>query len=192
MKLREIILDFTSLLDVIMIILFWFILNYQNETTKIRNKAEEAERTAIAAQSAAEEKRSEAEHMLQVADNQLEELANANERQAYNIKALRDFRDCQSLQLRLNSYKGSWNVVVSIGSDQELGCIYSTEEKKFGEKLFEMLENEGIEDDATIICILSYNSKDGGSRTSLESVEEQLKTVTKRNHHFYYTKMNRA
>ena len=46
MKLREIILDFTSLLDVIMIILFWFILNYQTETTKIREKASAAEAAA--------------------------------------------------------------------------------------------------------------------------------------------------
>ena len=56
MKLREIILDFTSLLDVIMIILFWFILNYQSETTKIRDQAQAAEAVAKVAREAVQVK----------------------------------------------------------------------------------------------------------------------------------------
>ena len=192
MKLREIILDFTSLLDVIMIILFWFILNYQSETTKIRNKAEAAEQAASEAQVIAEERQQAAEEHWQEADDALEALASADERQASIQQAIRDFRQGKSLHLKLVSDQYHWYVIVSIGEENELGRIYSEEEKQFGIKLNEMLRNAGFASDATIFCILSYDSAEPGSLNAYKSVTREIKHIQLGNNQFSCTEIDRA
>lgn len=192
MKLREIILDFTSLLDVIMIILFWFILNYQTETTKIREKAAAAEAAAAEAQIIAEEREEEAAVRLQTAEDELDALASIDARQASIQRAIRDFRQGKSLHLKLISDQYHWYVTVTAGEDTELGRIYSEDEKQFGAKLNEMLADAGFAPDATVFCILSYDSTEPGSYDAYNSVQKQIRNIQLGNNQFSCTEIDRA
>ena len=192
MKLREIILDFTSLLDVIMIILFWFILNYQTETTKIREKANAAEQAAAEAQLIAEERQQAAQEHWQAADDALNELASIDERQASIQRAIRDFRQGKSLHLKLVSDAHYWYVQVSLGDDEELGRIYSEDERLFGAQLNEMLKTAGFAPDDTIFCVLSYDSTDPGSYDAYKSVTREIRNIQLGNNQFSCTEIDRA
>ena len=192
MKLREIILDFTSLLDVIMIILFWFILNYQTETEKIRNQANAAEQAAASAAHAAEEKQAEAEALLQTAADELDALATVNERQASILSAIGEFRRGRSVNLKLVSRQRYWYLDVSIGEEEHLGQIFSDDEKQLGIKLNAMLADAGFAPDATIFCVLSYDSTEPGSYNAYNSVTRALRQIQLGNNQFSCTEIDRA
>ncbi len=192
MKLREIILDFTSLLDVIMIILFWFILNYQTETTKIREKANAAEAAAAEAQVIAEARQQEAEDLRQTAQDELDALAQVNERQASILGAMSDFRRGRSVNLKLVSKPQYWYLDVSVGEEEHLGQIFSDDEKRLGLKLNEMLANAGFAPDATILCVLSYDSTEPGSYDAYNSVTRELRNIQLGNNQFSCTEIDRA
>ncbi len=192
MKVREIILDFTSLLDVIMIILFWFILNYQTETTKIREQAAAAEESARQAQIVADAREEAAQERLQTAEDALEAMDTINERQASILKAMLEYRQGRSLNLTLVSRAQYWYLDVSIGDEEALGRIYSDDEKRLGLELNLMLSDAGFADDATIFCVLSFDSTEPGSRDAYSAVSRELRQIQLGNNQFSYTEIDRA
>ena len=192
MKMREIILDFTSLLDVIMIILFWFILNYQSETTRVREQAKAAEQTAVQMQADAEKRREEADELMQTASDELEALAEVNERQASILSAVKEFRQGRNLNLKLVNRTSYWYLDVSIGEDEPLGRIYDDEEKRIGLELNRMLSEAGFSPDYTIFCVFSYDSSSPDSRSAYNSVTRELKQMMLGNNQFSYTQIDRA
>lgn len=185
MKLREIILDFTSLLDVIMIILFWFILNYQSETAKIREKANAAEQAAIQTQMAAED-------LMQTAQDKLDAMENINSRQKSILSAMMEYREGRSLNLTLVSKKQYWYLDVSIGEDEHLGTIYSDDSSRLGLELNEMLGDAGYAANDTVFCVLSYDSSEPGSYDAYEEVTASLHSIQLGNNQFNYTEINRS
>ena len=192
MKLREIILDFTSLLDVIMIILFWFILNYQSETTRIREKATAAEAAAAEAQIVAEARQEEADALRQEAQDDLDALAEVNERQASILRAMSDYRQGRSVNLKLVSEQRYWFLDVSVGEEEQLGQIFSEDEKRLGMMLNEMLAEAGFAPDATVLCVLSYDSTEPGSYDAYNSVKKEIRNIQLGNQHFSCTEIDRA
>ena len=192
MKVREIILDFTSLLDVIMILLFWFILNYQQETTRIRDQAAAAQEAAVQAQTIAEEREAAAQERLQTAEDALDAMDTINERQASILKAMLEYRQGRSLNLTLVSRKRYWYLDVSIGEDEYLGRIEDDHAESLGLELREMLQDAGIADDATVFCVLSYDSSEDGSRDAYHAVIRKLKEIQLGNNQFSYTQVDRA
>lgn len=192
MKLREIILDFTSLLDVIMIILFWFILNFQTETTKIREKATAAEAAAAEAQVIAEERQQAAQEHWQEAEDALDALASVNTRQASIQRAIRDFRQGKSLHLMLVSAEHHWYVEVSAGEAEPLGRIYDDQVKQFGIRVNEMLDEAGFSPDDTVFCVFSYDSAEPGSYDAYNSVRAAIQTIQLGNNQFSCTEIDRA
>ena len=192
MKIRELILDFTSLLDVIMIILFWFILNYQTETTKIREKANAAEAAAVEARIIAEEREQEAADLRQTAQDELDALAQVNERQASILGAMADFRQGRSVNLKLVSRPQYWYLDVSVGEEEHLGQIFSDDEKRLGMRINEMLADAGFAPDATVLCVLSYDSTEPGSYDAYNSVKTGIRSIQLGNPHFSCTEIDRA
>ena len=192
MKVREIVLDFTSLLDVIMIILFWFILNYQTETTKIREQAAAAEESARQAQITADAREEAAQERLQTAEDALEAMDTINERQASILKAMLEYRQGRSLNLTLVAKPQYWYLDVSIGDEEALGRIYSDDEKRLGLELNQMLSDAGFADDATIFCVLSFDSTEPGSRDAYSAVSRELRQIQLGNNQFSYTEIDRA
>lgn len=192
MKVREIILDFTSLLDVIMIILFWFILNYQTETTKIREQAAAAEESARQAQITADAREAAAQERLQTAEDALEAMDTINERQASILKAMLEYRQGRSLNLTLVSKPQYWYLDAAIGDEEALGRIYSDDEKRLGLELNQMLSDAGFADDATIFCVLSFDSTEPGSRDAYSAVSRELRQIQLGNNQFSYTEIDRA
>ena len=66
---KEAVLDFTSLLDIVLIILFFFILFSYMETGEAREKAEAAVSEAAAISETADRREAEAEYKIKEAEN---------------------------------------------------------------------------------------------------------------------------
>ena len=185
MKMREIILDFTSLLDVIMIILFWFILHYQSETTRIRSQAQEAQ---AAAQSAA----AQAEQMQQQAQSKLDLLDEMQHNQAAVLREVFAFGSGQSLNLSLHAEKRRWELTVTRGTDEYLGTIDDRDAGRVGMLLQEMLHDAGYAADAMVFCVFAFDSDEEGTNTAYEVIHEQIGLLQKGNSRFFCTELDRA
>lgn len=189
MKIKEIILDFTSLLDVIMIILFWYILNYQKQAEM---QIAEAQQSAAEAIMEAEQRESEADALLQQASEELSNLTNINERQASILTAIKDFREgnALSLDLVMNEDGSSWMLYVRKG-DTPLGSpIPNEKEKQLGIELNSRLSDAGYAKDATVLCIFTYDSSEPGTKAAYDAVTRELKYVQLGNSQFFCYEMD--
>lgn len=190
MKLREIILDFTSLLDVIMIILFWFILNYQSETTKIRDQAQAAQQAAAEAQVVAEEQQAKAEQMKQDASNELAMLDAYSHNQASIMQEVFEFGNGHNLNLTLRSTRHSWELTVKCGTDEYLATLDDRDADHVAASLQEILADIGYEPNDVVFCVFAYNSDDAGSSEAYDQITSQLQLIQKVNNRFFYTEID--
>ena len=157
MKLREIILDFTSLLDVIMIILFFFVLYSTMDTEKAANKAKEAEQTynhLIVEQ----------QEINEEAQKDLERIKAADENAAVNQQALNAFDkgDFFTFRLDVAEQSDNWTLRVFFGRKQ-LGTILSQETDDIKGSIRDILEKSGFTTEDTYLCILSYDGQQYGN-----------------------------
>ncbi len=185
MKLREIILDFTSLLDVILIILFWFILHYRAQAQQQITKAEQNAAQAVAAATAEQEAAAALSHEAALAQAALE---NDSAVQAANAGAILEFSRGESLRLSLvMEHPEGWHLEVRQGEDDVLGVISDRNAQRIGLELTDMMAAAGYDPQATVLCIFVYNAEAEGSREAYHEVIRALREVQVGNRHFYYT-----
>ena len=183
MKMREIVLDFTSLLDVILIILFWFILNYRAQSQLQITQAEAMAEQAIA-EAAAQCEAAEAQ-MLD-AEMAFAAMADDNDVQAGNAAALMAFTRNEYLKISLvMEHPEGWHIEVTRG-DEKLGSVTDRNSQSIGLKLTGIMEGAGYDPQAIITCLFTYNSDAEGSREAYREITEALRQIQIGNHHFYY------
>lgn len=190
MNKREIILDFTSLLDVIMIILFFFILFSHFETieqkeimeseyNQIIEEAEQLKADAEKLMTEAEEKNKQAEDILS-------EAQQADKRNAYNIAGIMEFSRGLNLRLDLNmnSGSGTWELNIFCG-DEFIESIQNTDSYLMAEQFTEIISGKGYTYDDTILCIFTYNANESGTRSAYMAVNEIFEIVKSEYTHFF-------
>lgn len=179
---REIILDFTSLLDVIMLILFFFVIFAQLGTNNAMDKAEKLQAEAQQKQEEADAEWKKANKALQEAETELKELQQANDlAEAIIINGNADFDKALRLKLVLYGKKENWSISVKFAEekDTEIGVISDVRNRNTDDiaKDFEHIIIEyGYSKDDAFLCDLMYNSSGAGSRTAKENTDEMLKS----------------
>ena len=204
MKRNKILLDFTSLLDITMIILFWFLINFKNTAdTVMAQAAEQVERAESYASEQieqAEKKESELEESRRKfelekeewrkeADAEMEKIRDADEKAADNAQALMDFQNGTVLTMDLDiESQNVWTVKIKY-ENQLLGEISSESSEDLVEELIEIMESCGLKEDSVIIAILMYDSSDKGSyfKKDLEESIDRVRDVYKQ---FYCASIN--
>ncbi len=186
MKMREIILDFTSLLDVILIILFWFIIQYR---TQMQEQVREAQALSAAARTEAQEREEAAQQQLSHADTVI--AAYDDSRHGANSQALVQFGEGEHISLRLHMEKEGWRLDVGCG-DSILGSITDRNAQKIGQQVFALLEEAGFAEDATILCVFIFDSSQPGTRQAYAAVSEALRQIRLRDRYFYCTEEDLA
>ena len=182
MKFREIILDFTSLLDVIMIILFWFVLNYQNQA---KQQIAQAEQAAAAAVAQAEAQQEQADALAEQAQQAIAIMEAENSAQAENNKAILAFSDDEIIKLNLCPEEEGWYLKVYKGETQK-GKISDRNPKGISSQLKKIFEEQGYAPDATMLCIFNYDGYAAGSDEAYAAVTQALREIKTGNRHFYW------
>lgn len=193
MNKREVILDFTSLLDVIMIILFFFILFSHIEAINAVEEKEkmQAEHSMIIEE--AEQIKSEAEELLagaEVISRQAEELLaearQSDSRTAYNIEAISEFSRGLNLRINLNMNGGSdgWELDVFCGDDF-LGSVQKDTPKVMKRYFAEIVREKGYADEDTILCVFTFDAGESGTRSAYKATAEMLELFKADYQHFF-------
>ncbi len=176
---RKISLDFTSLLDITMIILFFFLINFKFSVDDIKEEASEQMEAAAAQSEQLESDRQkledEKEDWQKQAIAELEKIRETDEKAADNMQALLDFKNGHfiSAELEINR-ENIWKMTVYRG-ETEIGTISSANSTDITDEFVTILNREKFKKDDVIIGVFKYNKKSYGSRYAKNIIFKELK-----------------
>ncbi len=174
MKKTDIILDFTPLLDVTLIVIFFFVIfshfDSQETKAKLDEKTHELD-TAIQQAEVRETKAIELEEQLQ---NEIEMVKDSDIREGSNIDEIRSFSKGENIKIIINMNDNPWTVQI-VDKTAMVGKISNGE--KFSKKLITILEDDGHSIDDTILCEFIYYGSVPGTNAAYKTVISGLNEV---------------
>ena len=182
-RVREIILDFTPLLDVTLIILFYFILFSHMGAAEVQQKAEQRMQEASAAHSAAENRMQEAEALMQEAAFQRKMLEDADEKGAAIEQALEDYAAGRNLKLLMQMNAGEWVLRVRRGNERD--AIAVLRQGDSADALEAALREAGCLPENVLLCELIYDADEDGTNQAYQAMKTILDTVRESYPHMY-------
>ncbi len=184
MKAREIILDFTSLLDVIMIMLFFFVLYSTIDTKNAINDAKVAEQNY---NNLIEEQR----EINEQAARELERNKAIDKNAAANQDALNAFEKGEFFNLTLDVVDNSdnWTLTVSYG-DEELDTIKSSQANDLKDLIEIQISQLGFSNDYTFICELYYDGNQNGTAKAFKVINEAIDSIRREYINLYFHPKN--
>jgi len=157
-KSKGIVIELTALLDVIMIMLFWVMMNVKDTSDQVKA---DADQKVKAAQQQLIEASSEVEAIRAEADSEVasawEMAENINKDAAENQKALLGYE--QGMLVTLNIRYDTDGMLYISNYDEELGKAAINSENEVYTLIVSALEKAGLKQDDVILCALVYDSK---------------------------------
>lgn len=202
MKNKGIIIELTSLLDVILIMLFWLMMNLQEQNRNISTEAEnrmaqaeqivsDAEKTAGDALAELEEIKAEMEKLRESTDAEITEAwkkaASINDTAAANLQALENFEQGNFIMIDL-CYGDSGEIIIS-GNNDIIGETDILSYENISQNIISSFESYGFEKDNTIICAVTYNGSQALYK-DVKAVRMAVEEVKKIYPDFYCTYLN--
>ena len=182
---KEAVLDFTSLVDVTLIILFFFILFSYMETGKAKEEAEavmaEAKtisETADERESEAKKKIAEAEKAKQEAVDELEEIKSINEKAAVNLEAMQEFGRSENAVISMEmSADGSNTEIMFFKGSELVDTVSGKASATLQSGIKVAFEKLGYSYDDPILCNFIYDSSEKGSYSAYSSVNSAFSEI---------------
>lgn len=180
MKKRQIILDFTSLLDVIMIILFFFIIFSSLETDNLKKDLEDKQQQVSAELEEAKAKNDKA-------DKRLEEADSAVDRSGENTDAIMDFSENKNLKLHLDmSGENGWTLKFAKG-EEIVKEIPKSDISIMTDEVRELFKEQGYTADNTILIEFSYDATESGTTSAYLDTMKIINTMKSEYTHLFYS-----
>lgn len=179
MKNKGIVIELTALLDVILIMMFWLMMNLQNSNDSIRADAEEriaqaeqqvqtaekhvseAEKRAGEAVAGMERMQAEFEEVRENADREIAEAwkkaASINDNATANQYALDRYEQGFLITINLR-YSGNAGIFISDNSGILKRAVITPED--ISEKLISAFEDSGLSQNDVIMCAMTYDGSE--------------------------------
>lgn len=188
MKIREIILDFTSLLDVIMIILFFFILYSSVDVEDASEKARAAE-ASYTEQLRQNEK--EQQEWREKASEEWERILSADINAANNQKALTEYSQGGGISFNLHEVKrgDEWSLSVLSGN-KKLDEISSEDMDSLKDRLRDCLQKVGYSEEDVIIGTFTFDGSAYGTEKAVPVIENAIRSIQRDYKCLYFTSIN--
>lgn len=194
MNKREIILDFTSLLDVMMVILFFFILFGHLETMDAKAALQLAEQSAAEREKEAEQLKDEAGRLLeqaelkeQQADERLSEAEQAGERSGENVDGISQFSRNMNIRVKLKMNGGSdWSLMVFRG-EEKITEIPKNSVAEMSREFSRALSDSGCNAEDTLLCIYVYDATQAGTASADRDIQRVFEEIKSEYKHFFYS-----
>lgn len=198
MNKREIILDFTSLLDIIMIILFFFILFSHLETEDAKIAFQAAEQSAAQREEQAEQKLEDAEKLLEEAEQKEQQAAEklneaelAGERQGENVQGITEFSRSLNIRVKLKMISGSsnWSLLIYKG-EQQIAEIPKGDVSSMSQEFLTALSDMDCTEEDTLLCVYVYDASQAGTASADRDVQKIFDEVKGQYEHFFYSELD--
>lgn len=194
MKKRQINLDFTSLLDVIMIILFFFIIFSSLETDNLKKDLEDKQQQVSAELEETKAKNNKADELLgeaqkknEQADKRLEEANSAVDRSGDNADAIMDFSENKNLKLHLDmNGENGWTLKFAKG-EEIVKEIPKADISVMTGEVRELFKEQGYKADNTILIEFSYDATENGTTSAYLDTMKIINTLKNEYEHLFYS-----
>ncbi|MCR5306015.1 MAG: biopolymer transporter ExbD [Oscillospiraceae bacterium] len=186
---HEVLLDFTTLLDVTMLLLFFFVLFSRMDVDQAKESAAADQRAAQSVMDEAKDLKNKAESQLadaqaqkEQAEEALRQLNEADAQRAADLAALQYYGLGQNLKLRLELDNTDWMLSVRRGDSVphmlESGSVSSAQ-------LRSILSEMRYQKEDTVLCEFLYEGEKPGSRAAYQTVQNALKALKADYPHLY-------
>ena len=177
MKKRQINLDFTSLLDVIMIILFFFIIFSSLETDNLKKDLEDKQQQVSAELEEAKAKNNKADELL----------GEAQKRSGDNADAIMDFSENKNLKLHLDmNGENGWTLKFAKG-EEIVKEIPKADISVMTGEVRELFKEQGYKADNTILIEFSYDATENGTTSAYLDTMKIINTLKNEYEHLFYS-----
>lgn len=182
MKKRDVILDFTSLLDVTLIVIFFFVLFSHLDSQENKARTDEKVQELKIAIREAEDREMEAEVLVKELENEITIVEEYNERWASNAQEMLEFNRSENVKMILDMDAQSWSVRIVKGNS-----VISTvsESDDIGVDLKKALLDAGYDGAQTIFCDLIFDGSLPGTASAYHKIKKGIDGVTKEYRYFY-------
>ncbi len=182
MKRKDIFLDFTSLLDVTLILLFFFVMFSHFDSVSSNKKVKEAEQAAKVRIEEAALREEEADRLSQKLENELKIVTEASERNGSNVSELLAYNRDRNLKILMDEEDGGYSL--RIITEGEVKSVLSVKEGMSGE-LKSVIAETGYDTDDTILCEYIFDGSAAGSRQAYIAVTEGLGLLSEEYRYLY-------
>lgn len=197
---KEAVLDFTSLVDVTLIILFFFILFSYLETDKAKKEAEQIMSEAKAISETADERESEAEIKIKEAEkarqealDELEAIRNINENAARNLEAIQEFGRSENAVIRMEMLAdGSIADIMFFKGDELADRVSGSASATLVSGIKVAFEKFGYSDDSPVLCSFIYDSSEKGSYSAYASVNTAFSEIRMKYKNLYISETDNS
>lgn len=174
MKRRNIILDFTSLLDVTLIVIFFFVIfsNLDSQANKARTD-EKIHELEIAVQQA-ENRETSAKKLEEQLKEEIASVKETNIRGGSNASEILEFNNDENIKIVLDMESGSWSARI-ICNKQLMETVNKGD--SFSEKLNQALSAAGYTKNDTIFCDFVFDGSEPGSHSAYRMIGSGLNSV---------------
>lgn len=188
MKRNRVFLDFTSLLDIIMIILFCFLVSFKNMADDA--KATAAEQIAQYESDKAELDKERSEFELEK-EKWKTETDLAGERQGQNVEEIMNFSNSTNIRavLKVEQENAGWSLEIYQG-DELISQIEGSDEQKMSDEFSAVISGQGYNTESTLLCEFIYDGGKNGTRIPFLTTEKMFAVLEKKYEHFFYSKIN--
>ena len=179
MKNKGIVIELTALLDVILIMMFWLMMNLQNNNDNIRAEAEERISQAEQQVQSAEENVSEYKKLADEAvaemekmQAEIEEIRENTEKEIAEAwkKAASINDNATANQYALDKYEQGFLITINLRYNENSGIFISDNTgilekaiitpEDISEKLISAFENSGLSQNDVIMCAMTYDGSE--------------------------------
>lgn len=182
MKKRDVILDFTSLLDVTLIVIFFFVLfshlDSQENKARTDTKVQELE---VAIQEA-KDREAAADKLAKQLNNEISIVQEYSDRQASNVSQILEFNRSENIKLILDITSDNWSIRV-IKANSVISTLSGN--GNIGSDLKAALSNAGYDHTDTIFCDFVFDGSLPGTASAYRRIKRGIEDVSKEYQYFY-------
>lgn len=191
---KEILLDFTSLLDIMMLILFFFVLfshvEAENERAALQEIHEQVQGSLEEAEQRleeADEKMNAAKEKEAFAEEKLEEAELAEERAGHNVNGIVDFSRNTNIRVRLQmKEEGNWSLMLYQGNEF-LQEIAKNSAQNMVEQFSDGMNAAGYDKQDTLLCEFIFDGTEFGTNSAYCTVDNMFALLKDEYRHFFYS-----
>ena len=184
MKKRDVILDFTSLLDVTLIVIFFFVISSHLDTEDNRAKTEAKVAELETAIEEAEEREASAEELITQLEKEIDIVRDSSARQASNIEEMLKYGKSGNIKIILVMQDGGW--ILRVNCKEEV-LTEITSDKDIGAELKAAIIAAGYSEKDTIFCDLVFDGSLPGTASAYRKISKGLDDVEEIYRYLYYS-----
>ena len=184
MKKKDILLDFTSLLDVTLILIFFFVIFSHFDNVQSTAQIEDKESKLESQINDAAERESQAQELKEQLEYEIGIVQNADDRAKDNVEEILEFTKGTNLKLILEMQDGKWTLVVS-SKNEVISRIAAGDDVEA--RLADALESADYAYGDTILCDFVYNGSQAGTVSAYRKITKAMEAIQEEYKYLYYS-----